>query len=110
EALQWMVELAESYEWTTDLGVAKPLGVASRRTVHREAVGVVAAITPWNFPNQINLSKLGPALAAGNTVVLKPAPDTPWLAAELGRLVREHTDIPPGVVNVVTPADNEVGA
>ena len=41
---------------------------------------MVGAITPWNFPHQINLAKVGPALAAGNTVVLKPAPDTPWVA------------------------------
>ena len=47
---------------------------------------------------------------AGSTVVLKPAPDTPWVAAELGRLAAEHTDLPPGVLNVVTPRDNGVGA
>ena len=63
---------------------------------------MVAAITPWNFPNQINLAKLGPALAAGCTVVLKPAPDTPWTAAELGRVIATQTDIPAGVVNVLT--------
>ena len=53
-----------------------------------------APITPWNFPHQINLAKIGPALAAGNTVVLKPAPDTPWCAAVLGELITEHTDFP----------------
>lgn len=110
ESLGWIADTAETYPWHSDLGVAKPMGIASTRTVYREAVGVVAAITPWNFPNQINLAKLGPALAAGNTVVLKPAPDTPWLAAELGRLVHEHTDIPAGVVNVVTPRDDGVAA
>jgi aldehyde dehydrogenase (NAD+) len=110
ETLRWTTDLAESYEWETDLGVGVTMGIESRRTVRREAVGVVAAITPWNFPNQINLAKVGPALAAGNTVVLKPAPDTPWLAAELGRLVAEHTDIPAGVFNVVTPRANAVAA
>jgi aldehyde dehydrogenase (NAD+) len=110
ESLKWMIDLAESYAWETDLGVAKPMGIPTRRTVYREAVGVVAAITPWNFPNQINLAKIGPALAAGNTVVLKPAPDTPWVACELGRLVAEHTQIPPGVFNVVTPQDNSVAS
>jgi aldehyde dehydrogenase (NAD+) len=110
ESLRWTVDLAESYAWETDLGVAKPMGIATRRTIRREAVGVVAAITPWNFPNQINLAKVGPALAAGNTVVLKPAPDTAWLACELGRLAATATDIPPGVLNVVTPADNRVAA
>jgi aldehyde dehydrogenase (NAD+) len=75
----------------------------------REAFGVVGAITPWNFPHQINFAKLGPALAAGNTVVLKPAPDTPWCAAEVGRIIAEKTDFPPGVVNIVTSGDHRVG-
>jgi len=110
ESLRWTVDLAEGYQWESDLGVAEPMGIPTRRTVRREAIGVVAAITPWNFPNQTNLAKIGPALAAGNTVVLKPAPDTPWVAAELGRLVAEHTDLPPGVFNVVTPRDNAVAA
>ncbi len=110
ESLGWTLDLARSYPWQSDLGVGVTMGIRSRRSIRREAVGVVAAITPWNFPNQINLAKVGPALAAGNTVVLKPAPDTPWLAAELGRLVAEHTDIPAGVFNVVTPASNQVAS
>ncbi|MDP2772735.1 MAG: aldehyde dehydrogenase family protein, partial [Nocardioides sp.] len=110
EGLKWVTDLLESYEFETDLGVAAPMGITSRRTVRREPVGVVAAITPWNVPTQINLAKVGPALAAGCTVVLKPAPDTPWVACELGRLVAEHTDIPAGVFNVVTPRSNEVAA
>ncbi len=110
DGLAWVTDLAETYEFETDLGVASPLGIPTRRTVRREAVGVVAAITPWNVPTQINLAKIGPALAVGCTVVLKPAPDTPGLACELGRLVAEHTDIPAGVFNVVTPRDNQVAA
>ncbi|MGO4258254.1 aldehyde dehydrogenase [Marmoricola sp. RAF53] len=110
DGLKWVTDLLESYEFESDLGVASPMGIPSRRTVRREPVGVVAAITPWNVPTQINLAKIGPALAAGCTVVLKPAPDTPWVAAELGRLVAEHTDFPAGVVNVVTPRDNTVAA
>ncbi len=108
--LGYFADVAENYAWQRDLGVASPMGIPTRRTIVREAIGVVAAITPWNFPNQINLAKIGPALAAGNTVVLKPAPDTPWCAAILGELVAEHTDIPPGVLNIVTASDNEVGA
>jgi len=107
--LSFCADTAESYEWTTDFGIAEPMGIPTRRTVVREAVGVVGAITPWNFPHQINLAKLGPALAAGNTIVLKPAPDTPWCAAILGELI-EHTDIPPGVLNIVTSSDHGVGA
>jgi aldehyde dehydrogenase (NAD+) len=110
ESLGWVADLAEGYQWETDLGVAEPMGIPSHRWVRREATGVVGAITPWNVPHQINLAKLGPALAAGNTVVLKPAPDTPWCATVLGRLVAEETDIPAGVVNIVPSADHALGA
>jgi aldehyde dehydrogenase (NAD+) len=110
EDLSFCADTAESYSWTTDLGIASPMGIKTQRTIAREAVGVVGAITPWNFPHQINLAKLGPALAAGNTIVLKPAPDTPWCAAILGELIREHTDIPAGVVNIITSSDHGVGA
>ena len=108
--LAFSADTAESYQWNQDLGEASPMGIPTRRTIAREAVGVVGAITPWNFPHQINLAKLGPALAAGNTVVLKPAPDTPWCAAVLGELIVEYTDFPPGVVNIVTSSDHGVGA
>jgi aldehyde dehydrogenase (NAD+) len=107
--LSWVADLAENYAWETDLGIAEPFGIKTRRTVRREPVGVVAAITPWNYPVQINLAKMIPALAAGSTVVLKPAPDTPYGATLLGQLIAEHTDIPPGVVNVVTSAGHDVG-
>ncbi len=109
-SLGWVADLAEGYEWTTDLGTARPLGMPARRWVRREPTGVVAAITPWNVPHQINLAKIGPALAAGNTVVLKPAPDTPWCATAVGRLIAEETDIPAGVVNVVTSSVPDFGA
>jgi aldehyde dehydrogenase (NAD+) len=108
--LRFVVDTASAYEWRSDLGAASPLGVQTRRTVVREPFGVVGAVTPWNFPHQINFAKLGPALAAGNTVVLKAAPETPWCAAEVGRIVAEHTDFPPGVVNVVTSSAHLLGA
>jgi aldehyde dehydrogenase (NAD+) len=85
-------------------------GHRSNRSARREAIGVVGAITPWNFPNQINLAKIGPALAAGCTVVLKPAPDTPLIAAAVARIAAEETDIPAGVLNVVSSSDHAVGA
>ena len=109
EDLSFAADTAETYQWRSDLGVAKPMGIPTARTLVREAIGVVGAITPWNFPHQINLAKIGPALAAGNTVVLKPAPDTPWCAAILGELAA-HTDLPPGVLNIVTSDDHAVGA
>ncbi len=108
EGLAWMLDLASRYEWEQDLGVAEPMGVRTRRTLRREAVGVVGAITPWNFPNQINLAKIGPALAAGNTVILKPAPDTPLVALELARMAADC--LPPGVLQVVSSSTHEVGA
>ncbi|HEU4361347.1 MAG TPA: aldehyde dehydrogenase [Mycobacterium sp.] len=108
--LGFAADTAESYSWSQDLGQAAPMGIPTRRIITREAVGVVGAITPWNFPHQINLAKLGPALAAGNTVVLKPAPDTPWCAAAVGQLIAEQTDFPPGVVNIVTSSDHTLGS
>ncbi|MFI9636040.1 aldehyde dehydrogenase [Nocardia sp. NPDC051929] len=108
--LGYAAGLPETYAWETDLGVAAPMGIKTRRVLRREPIGVVGAITPWNFPHQINFAKLGPALAAGNTVVLKPAPDTPWCAAAVGAIIAEETDIPAGVVNIVTSADHTLGA
>ncbi|MGK2866138.1 MAG: aldehyde dehydrogenase [Mycobacterium sp.] len=108
--LAFSADTAENYAWRSDLGYATPQGIPTNRTIAREAVGVVGAITPWNFPHQINLAKVGPALAAGNTLILKPAPDTPWAAAVLGEIIAEHTDFPAGVINIVTSDDHGVGA
>jgi aldehyde dehydrogenase (NAD+) len=80
----------------------------SWRKVLKEPVGVVAGIIPWNYPFEVTLQKVGQALATGNTLIVKPAPDTPWNATRLGRLVAEHTDIPAGVFNVVPASDNSV--
>jgi acyl-CoA reductase-like NAD-dependent aldehyde dehydrogenase len=74
----------------------------------REPLGVVGLITPWNFPIAIASWKLGPALAAGNTVVLKPAELTPLTAVELERIVVE-AGVPEGVFNVVVGAGRVVG-
>ena len=75
----------------------------------REAVGVVGAIVPWNSPLILTAMKLAPALAAGCTIVLKPAEDTSLTAIRLGELVTE-AGFPPGVVNVVTGYGHEAGA
>src|SRR6202044_311827 len=72
-------------------------------------MGVIGSIVPWNYPLEVTLNKLGPILATGNTTIIKPAPDTPWNATRLGRLIAEKTDIPAGVVNMVTSADHLVG-
>ena len=110
ESLEWVAKLAEGYGWERDLGVARPLGISSRRVVIKEPVGVIGAITPWNVPHQVNLAKVGPALAAGNTVVLKSAPETPLCASALAQIANEETEIPAGVLNIVTSARPELGA
>ncbi len=111
EALTWPAEMIDRFPWRRDLGTkdAFGMGVETQREVWKEPVGVVGVIVPWNFPVEIILNKLGPVLAMGNTCVLKPAPDTPWNATRIGRLVAERTDIPPGVVNVVASSDHLVG-
>jgi acyl-CoA reductase-like NAD-dependent aldehyde dehydrogenase len=105
----WYADLLEKYDFTEDLGVIEARGNQHHRWVEKEAAGVVASIVPYNYPVQISLAKLAPALAAGCTSVLKGPPEAPWVTAALGRLVAEHTDIPPGVVNVLTSSDAEVG-
>jgi aldehyde dehydrogenase (NAD+) len=109
EGIGWVADLAEGYEWTSDLGEAAPFGIRTHRWMQREPAGVVGAITPWNFPMQINLAKIVPALAAGCTTVLKPAPDSPWTATLLGRIAAQETDLPPGVLNIVASSRHEVG-
>lgn len=102
--IDYAIEQLPKFEWSRDIGVAEPLGQKTRRFIEKEAIGVSACITPWNVPLQINLAKCIPALAAGCTVVLKAAPDTPWSATILGRVI-EATDIPAGVFNVITAED-----
>ncbi|MFN0042273.1 MAG: NADP-dependent succinate-semialdehyde dehydrogenase [Alphaproteobacteria bacterium] len=79
-----------------------------RIVVTKEPVGVVGAITPWNFPNAMITRKCGPALAAGCTVVCKPATETPYSALALAELA-ERAGIPKGVFNVVTGSAREIG-
>lgn len=85
-----------------------PLATYLANTV-REPVGVVGAIVPWNFPLLLASWKVAPALAAGCTVVLKPAPSTPLTAIELGKIALE-AGLPEGVLNVVTGSTRELGA
>ncbi|TCB71633.1 NAD-dependent succinate-semialdehyde dehydrogenase [Acinetobacter sp. ANC 4216] len=79
-----------------------------RLVVIKQPVGVVAAITPWNFPNAMIARKVGPALAAGCTVVIKPASETPLSALAL-MVLAEQAGIPKGVLNVVTGSSREIG-
>ncbi len=90
-------------------GDVVPSPWADRRIlVTREPVGVIAAITPWNFPSSMLARKIGPALAAGCTTVVKPASQTPYSGLAWGVLA-EEVGIPAGVVNIVTGAASEIG-
>jgi len=82
--------------------------VDKRILVHKQPVGIVAAITPWNFPAAMITRKVGPALAAGCTVVLKPSELTPFTALALAALGHE-AGIPPGVLNIVTGTPQAIG-
>jgi aminobutyraldehyde dehydrogenase len=76
--------------------------------IRRDPIGVVASIAPWNYPLMMAAWKMGPALAAGNTVVLKPSEQTPLTALKLGTICAEL--FPPGVVNIICGRGNTVGA
>ena len=109
DALLWPAEMIDKFAWERNLPNSDAFGMKSKRAVFKEPLGVIGAITPWNYPFEVTINKIGQILATGNTMVLKPAPDTPWNATRLGRLMLEKTDIPHGVVNVVTSSDHLVG-
>jgi succinate-semialdehyde dehydrogenase/glutarate-semialdehyde dehydrogenase len=103
--IEWFAEEAKRAYGDTIPGHA-----ADRRiVVIKQGVGVVAAITPWNFPNAMITRKLGPALAAGCTIVIKPASATPYSALAIAHLC-ELAGIPAGVVNVVTGSAGQIGS
>ncbi len=90
-------------------GDVVPSPWADRRVlVTKEPVGVIAAITPWNFPSSMLARKIGPAIAAGCTSVVKPASQTPYSGLAWGALC-EEIGLPAGVVNIVTGAAGEIG-
>ncbi|AKH19379.1 NAD-dependent succinate-semialdehyde dehydrogenase [Sedimenticola thiotaurini] len=100
--IEWFAEEAKRV-----YGDVIPAPAPDRRfVVIKQPIGVVAAITPWNFPNAMITRKCAPAMAAGCTVVIKPAPDTPLSALALAALADE-AGIPPGVFNVL-PTDDAV--
>lgn len=109
EALGEIAYAAEFFRWNAEETVRlageiyeAPSG-ANRFLVHHPPVGVVAMITPWNFPAAMITRKVAPAIGAGNTVVIKPAPDTPLTALRVAEIM-EEAGVPAGVVNVVPTA------
>jgi succinate-semialdehyde dehydrogenase / glutarate-semialdehyde dehydrogenase len=103
--IEWFAE-----EGKRAYGDVIPSHAADKRiVVIRQGLGVVGAITPWNFPNAMVTRKLAPALAAGCTMVIKPASATPYSALAIAMLC-EMAGIPAGVVNVVTGGAGQIGA
>lgn len=98
-----LADVAAKHPWEE----ARPGHFGQDVIVRKEPVGVVAAITPWNYPQFLIVGKLAPALLAGCAVVLKPAPETPLDAILLAELI-EELGLPPGVVSVL-PGGREVG-
>ncbi|WP_373141238.1 aldehyde dehydrogenase family protein [Mycobacterium marinum] len=104
----YFADLAESYAYQRPAPI-ETFPVLSQSVVHREPIGVVGAITPWNFPLLLTLWKVGPAIAAGNSVVVKPDEHTPLSILEFARIA-ERSGLPPGVINVVPGEGPEAGA
>jgi acyl-CoA reductase-like NAD-dependent aldehyde dehydrogenase len=109
ELVRYYADLVAGLPETEELGEIEVRGQRHRRWVEKLPAGVVTAITAYNYPTQLALAKLAPALAAGCTVVLKGAPDTPLITLALGELIASDTEIPPGVVNVLTSSEVAVG-
>lgn len=105
--LQYVAAIAKDYPWETDGPAIEPVPAAG--IVVRQPIGVVAAIVPWNIPLLTTVWKIGPALVAGNSVVLKPDEHAPLLPLELAREF-DAAGLPPGVLNVVTGDGEPVGA
>jgi acyl-CoA reductase-like NAD-dependent aldehyde dehydrogenase len=103
--LRYFADLARSYAFERTGPLLKVPTLASG-LVRREPVGVCAAIVPWNFPLLLAMWKIGPALAAGNTLVIKPDERTPLTLLEFAKIAQE-CGLPPGVLNVV-PGDGPV--
>lgn len=109
EIVEYYAKLLPSFEFTEDLGVRPFMGNPHHRWVEKEAAGVVAAIIGYNYPTQLALAKVPAALAAGCTVVLKAAPQTPLITLALADLIGNETEIPPGVVNIISSSQASVG-
>ncbi len=99
-----LFELFDGLVWEKEAGTVEMFGMRHQRMIVREPAGVVGAIVPWNVPLYITVGKVIPALLAGCTVILKPAPETPLMGLILGELAHE-VGFPPGVFNVVTGKD-----
>ena len=111
-AIEWfrsMAELALQVQWYEPLPWVDQPYVAWN-FVQREPIGVCAGIVPWNFPLLFTMWKIAPAIAMGNSVILKPAPQTPLTALAVARAIDETGLLPKGVINVITGPTPDPGA
>jgi aldehyde dehydrogenase (NAD+) len=108
DGMDFWNDLTTSFLWEEDLGAYELLGMQSDRRVRYEPYGVVGAVTPWNAPFMTAIWKVTHSMATGNTVVLKSAPDTPLTAAKMAQVISESTDIPAGVVNMISSEDKAI--
>jgi aldehyde dehydrogenase (NAD+) len=104
ESWKDLMDAYPNLKWEKDYGTKETYGFTTHRKAVYEGIGVVGAITPWNFPLYVNAEKVVSALLAGCTVILKPAPDTPLAGVIFGELAAE-AGFPAGVINVITGAD-----
>ena len=114
EAREDIAEVAFMFEyyggWATKIyGDIPPVGPDAMSLVVKEPMGVAAAITPWNYPMMMAVQKVAPAIAAGCTVILKPAEQTPLTALEIPKIL-EEAGLPAGVLNVLTGFGETCGA
>jgi betaine-aldehyde dehydrogenase len=114
EARDDLEEVAFMFEyfggWATKIdGYIPPVGPGAMSLVVKEPMGVAAAITPWNYPMPMAVQKVAPAIAAGCTLVLKPAEQTPLTALEIPKIL-EEAGLPHGVLNVITGFGETAGA
>src|SRR5213083_2007224 len=105
--LKYFAEMAEKVPLLEEIQVPQ-FPAQSKNYLQHEPIGVCGQIIPWNFPLMMAVWKIGPALCTGNTLVLKPASDTPCSALELAKII-DQTDLPKGVVNVVHGSGAECG-
>ncbi len=114
EAREDIAEVAFMFEyyggWATKInGYVPPVGNDAMSVVVREPTGVAAAITPWNYPMMMAVQKVAPAIAAGCTIILKPAEQTPMTALEIPKIL-EEAGLPSGVLHVITGFGETAGA
>lgn len=104
-----IIEQARGYPGRVSGDIEESNTTGKTNYVHRDPKGVITAITAWNFPFHLASRIVAPAIALGNTVVLKPSPETPYVGGRLFKQLCDYAGIPDGVINVVVGSDDAIG-